>query len=88
MESNKRRARKVFILSRYIGYESWSTKKKTCLVFTMSFTTILLLTTVAVVLGSDTYFDTSGRNLVCILFLIHYNYIATVKKSNIGENTV
>ncbi|XP_016840204.1 lipase 3 isoform X1 [Nasonia vitripennis] len=57
---------------RYIGYESWSTKKKTCIVFTMSFTTLLLLTTVAVVLGSDTYFDTSGRNLYQLNVLSEY----------------
>lgn len=56
--------KKASVLWRYIGYDRWSTRKKTYIKCTMTLITLVLLTTVAIVVGSDTYFDTSGRNLV------------------------
>ncbi|XP_014214102.1 lipase 3 isoform X2 [Copidosoma floridanum] len=57
---------------RFIGYYDWSTKRKTFITVTMSFTAFLLLTTVAVVVATDTYFDTSGRNLYQLNVLSEY----------------
>ncbi|XP_058794701.1 lipase 3-like isoform X2 [Phymastichus coffea] len=55
-----------------IGYDHWTTKKKTYLSFAMSFTALLILASVAVVVSSDAYFDTSGRNLYQLNVLSEY----------------
>ncbi|KAJ8676398.1 hypothetical protein QAD02_012185 [Eretmocerus hayati] len=57
---------------RYLSYDHWSTNKKTFVAFGMSISAVLLLFTVAVAVGSDTYFDTSGRNLYQLNVLSEY----------------
>ncbi|XP_011498377.1 PREDICTED: lipase 3-like isoform X3 [Ceratosolen solmsi marchali] len=48
------------------------TKKKWLIMYIITFVVLLLFTTITIIVGNDTYFDTSGRNLYQLNILSEY----------------